>query len=175
MKKVLLAALVALVLAPAVLAGGPDQTTTPWDRTRLIAAGPDACPFPIQVHSSGDDPHVDLRQTETQKTTSRNFHIEWTNLDNGLSLPRTPLGGPVIVYPDGTVVILGNDGRFIGKGRRNRSCRPRPHSHHGRGRGLLRRPALRDALPRRLRRARLSSSQAGGRSPWLPAPATSIA
>jgi hypothetical protein len=28
----------------------------------------------------------------------------------------TPLGGPAIVYPDGTVVINGLNGRFIGQG-----------------------------------------------------------
>ena len=114
MKKVLLAALVALLLAPAVLAGGPDQTTTPWDRTRLIAAGPDACPFPIQVHSSGTI-HTWTYADGTVKTILSNFHIEWTNLDTGL-VATTPLGGPVIVYPDGTVVVDGNNGRFIAKG-----------------------------------------------------------
>jgi hypothetical protein len=113
-KKVLLAALVALLLAPAVLAGGPDQTTTPWDRTRLIAAGSDACPFPIQVHSSGTI-HTWTYADGTVKTILHNFHIEWTNLDTGL-VATTPLGGPVIVYPDGTVVIDGNNGRFISKG-----------------------------------------------------------
>ena len=114
MKKVVLAVLVALLLAPAVLAAGPDQTTTPWDRTRLIAAGPDACPFPIQVHSSGTI-HTWTYDDGTQKTILSNFHIEWTNLDTGL-VAETPLGGPVIVYPDGTVVIDGNNGRFIAKG-----------------------------------------------------------
>jgi hypothetical protein len=114
MKKVALAVLVALLLAPAVLAGGPDQTTTPWDRTRLIPAGPEACPFPIQVHSSGTI-HTWTYSDGTQKTILSNFHIEWTNLDTGL-VAETPLGGPVIVYPDGTVVVNGNNGRFIGRG-----------------------------------------------------------
>jgi hypothetical protein len=114
MKKVLLGALVALLLVPAALAGGPDQTTTPWDRTRLIPAGPEACPFPIQVHSSGTI-HTWIYDDGTQKTILHNFHIEWTNLDTGL-VATTPLGGPVIVYPDGTVVVNGNNGRFIAKG-----------------------------------------------------------
>jgi hypothetical protein len=114
MKKVLLAGLAALLIASAALAGGPDQTTTPWDRTRLIPAGPEACPFPIQVHSSGTI-HTWTYPDGTQKTILHNFHIEWTNLDTGL-VAETPLGGPAIVYPDGTVVINGNNGRFIGKG-----------------------------------------------------------
>ena len=114
MKKVLLGALVALLLVPAALAGGPEQTTTPWDRTRLIPAGPEACPFPIQVHSSGTI-HTWIYDDGKQKTILHNFHIEWTNLDTGL-VATTPLGGPVIVYPDGTVVVNGNNGRFIAKG-----------------------------------------------------------
>jgi hypothetical protein len=114
MKKVLLAALVALTLVSAALAGGPEQTTTPWDRTRVIPAGPDACAFPIQVHSSGTI-HTWIYDDGKVKTILHNFHIEWTNLDTGL-VATTPLGGPVIVYPDGTVVIDGNNGRFIAKG-----------------------------------------------------------
>ena len=114
MKKVLFAALVALTLASAALAGGPEQTTTPWHRTRVIPAGPDACAFPIQVHSSGTI-HTWTYSDGTQKTILHNFHIEWTNLDTGL-VATTPLGGPVIVYPDGTVVVDGNNGRFIAKG-----------------------------------------------------------
>jgi len=114
MKKVVLAVLMALTLAPAVLAGGPNQTMTPWDRTRLIAPGPEACAFPIQVHSSGTI-HTWTYADGTVKTILHNFHIEWTNLDTGL-VATTPLGGPVIVYPDGTVVVDGNNGRFIAKG-----------------------------------------------------------
>jgi hypothetical protein len=114
MKKVLLAALVALTLVSAALAGAPEQTTTPWDRTRVIPAGPDACAFPIQVHSSGTI-HTWIYDDGKVKTILHNFHIEWTNLDTGL-VATTPLGGPVIVYPDGTVVVNGNNGRFIAKG-----------------------------------------------------------
>src|SRR5437867_916083 len=53
MKNVLLTAALALVLAPIAQAAGPVQSTSPWDRTRVIAAGAEACPFAIQVHSSG--------------------------------------------------------------------------------------------------------------------------
>jgi hypothetical protein len=75
MKKVVLAVLVALLLVPAALAGGPEQTTTPWDRTRVIPAGPDACAFPIQVHSSGTI-HTWIYDDGTVKIILHNFHIE---------------------------------------------------------------------------------------------------
>src|SRR5262245_51030193 len=114
MNKVLLALLVALLLVPEALAGGPEQTVTPWDRTRVIPAGPDACSFPIQVHSSGTI-RTWTYPDGTVKTILNNFHIEWMNVDTGL-VAKTPLGGPVIVYPDGTVVVNGNNGRFIAKG-----------------------------------------------------------
>jgi hypothetical protein len=114
MKKVLFTAMVALLLAPAALAGGPEQNTTPWDRTRVIPASAETCPFPIQVHSSGTI-HTWTYSDGTVKTILHNFHIEWTNLVTGL-VARTPLGGPAIVYPDGTLVINGNNGRFIGQG-----------------------------------------------------------
>src|SRR5262245_57731954 len=114
MKKVFLTALVALLLVPAALAEAPAQTTTPWDRTRVIPAGPDACSFPIQVHSTGTI-HTWTFSDGTEKTILANFHSEWTNLDTGL-VATTPLGGPAIVEPDGTLVINGNNGRFIAKG-----------------------------------------------------------
>jgi hypothetical protein len=80
----------------------------------VIPASAETCPFPIQVHSSGTI-HTWTYSDGTVKTILHNFHIEWTNLDTGL-VARTPLGGPAIVYPDGTVVINGNNGRFIGRG-----------------------------------------------------------
>jgi len=52
MKKIFVAAMLALVLAPLARAEAPVQTTTPWDRTRVIPASAEACAFPIQVHSS---------------------------------------------------------------------------------------------------------------------------
>jgi hypothetical protein len=114
MKKVLFTVVAVLLFAPSALAEAPEQSTTPWDRTRLIPAGADACPFPIQVHSSGTI-HTWTYSDGTVKTILHNFKIEWTNLDTGL-VARTPLGGPAIVYPDGTLVINGNNGRFIGHG-----------------------------------------------------------
>jgi hypothetical protein len=71
----------------------------------VIAAGTDACPFAIQVHSAGTI-HTWTYADGTVKTILQNFHIEWTNLDTG-KVATTPLGGPAIVYPDGTVVING--------------------------------------------------------------------
>jgi hypothetical protein len=43
------------------------------------------------------------------------FKTLWTNLDTGASAV-SPLAGPAIVYPDGTVVVDGNNGRFIAQG-----------------------------------------------------------
>jgi hypothetical protein len=43
------------------------------------------------------------------------FRTEWTNLETGSSIV-SPLAGPAIAYPDGTVVINGNNGRFIAQG-----------------------------------------------------------
>jgi hypothetical protein len=114
MKQALVAVLLALTLAPVALAEGPEQATTPWDRTRVIPASAETCPFPIQVHSSGTI-HTWTYSDGTVKTILHNFHIEWTNLDTGL-VARTPLGGPAIVYPDGTLVINGNNGRFLAPG-----------------------------------------------------------
>jgi hypothetical protein len=114
MKKVLFTAAVALLLAPAALAEGPVQNTTPFDRTRVIPASAETCSFPIQVHSTGTI-HTWTYSDGTVKTILHDFHIEWMNLDTGL-VATTPLGGPAIVYPDGTLVINGNNGRFIGQG-----------------------------------------------------------
>jgi hypothetical protein len=114
MKKVLVAAVLVLVLAPIALAAGPVQSTSPWDRTRVIPAGADSCPFAIQVHSFGTI-HTWTYADGTVKTILQNFHIEWTNLETG-TVATTPLGGPAIEYPDGTVVINGNNARFIAPG-----------------------------------------------------------
>jgi hypothetical protein len=104
----------AFALAPTAAAGGPLQTTLDFDRTRVIPASAETCPFAIQVHSSGvihDWTYAD----GTVKRILHDFHIEWTNLATG-TVATTPLGGPAIFYPDGTVVINGNNGRFIGHG-----------------------------------------------------------
>lgn len=114
MKKVLFTVVAVLLFAPTALADGPVQNTTPFDRTRVIPAGADTCSFPIQVHSTGTI-HTWTYSDGTVKTILHNFHIEWMNLDTGL-VATTPLGGPAIVYPDGTLVINGNNGRFIGQG-----------------------------------------------------------
>jgi hypothetical protein len=114
MKQVFVAAMLALVLAPLAQAGGPVQSTTPWDRTRVIPASAESCAFSIQVHSTGTI-HTWTYEDGTQKTILQNFHIEWTNLDTGAAA-TSPLGGPAIAYPDGTVVIDGNNARFIAPG-----------------------------------------------------------
>jgi hypothetical protein len=114
MKAVLIAVALGLLGAPAALAEAPQQATTPWDRTRVIPASAETCSFPIQVHSAGTI-HDWTFGDGRQMTILHDFHIEWTNLETGV-VARTPLGGPVIVYPDGTVVINGDNGRFIGQG-----------------------------------------------------------
>jgi hypothetical protein len=111
---VLIAALALALAAPTAEAAAPERTTVDWDRTRVIPAGSDACPFAIQVHSSGVINTWTFSDGRVM-TILDNFHIEWTNLDTG-EVATTPLGGPVIEYPDGTVVINGNNGRFIGQG-----------------------------------------------------------
>ena len=114
MKRIFVAAMLALMLAPLARAEAPVQTTTPWDRTRVIPASSESCAFPIQVHSTGTI-HTWTYSDGTVKTILQNFHIEWTNLDTG-AVVTSPLGGPAIVYPDGTVVINGNNARFISQG-----------------------------------------------------------
>ena len=114
MKKVFVAAMLALVLVPVARAEAPVQTTTPWDRTRVIPASSESCAFPIQVHSTGTI-HTWTYSDGTQKTILSNFVTEWTNLDSG-AVVRSPLGGPAIVEPDGTLIITGNNGRFIAQG-----------------------------------------------------------
>ena len=114
MRHILVTAVLALVLAPLAQAAGPVQSTSPWDRTRVIPAGPDACSFAIQVHSFGTI-HTWTYPDGTVKTILQNFRIEWTNLGSG-KVAATPLGGPAIEYPDGTVVINGNNARFVAPG-----------------------------------------------------------
>ena len=91
MKKVFVAAMLALVLVPVARAEAPVQTTTPWDRTRVIPASSESCAFPIQVHSSGTI-HTWTYSDGTVKTILSNFEIDWTNLDSG-AVVRSPLGG----------------------------------------------------------------------------------
>jgi hypothetical protein len=115
MKLLLAAGALALTLAPAALADAPQQTLTPWDSTRVIAAGLDTCPFPIQVHSTGTIREWTYADGTVKRMLQGGFKTEWTNLDTGASVV-SPLAGPAIIYPDGTVEINGNNGRFIAQG-----------------------------------------------------------
>jgi hypothetical protein len=112
MKQLLVAVAVAPAAVPAALADAPQQTVTPWDRTRVIAAGAEACPFPIQVHSTGTIRQWTYSDGTIKTMLQGGFKTEWTNLESGSSV-TSPLAGPAIVYPDGTVVIDGDNGRFI--------------------------------------------------------------
>ena len=115
-------AVVALAAAAAVVpvaaAAPPTVTVTPFDRTRTLAAGPNACPFPIVIHSSGT-----FRETVFSNgrdvTTVSDFHINYSNPASGRSI-TSALAGPVIVEPNGdgtvTVTVNGNDGHFTAPG-----------------------------------------------------------
>jgi hypothetical protein len=109
MKRFIIVALVALGLAPTAAADAPAQETTPWDRTRIELG----CGFPIQVHSSGTI-RAWTYSDGTQKTILQDFRIEWTKVSTGETL-SSPLGGPAIQYPDGTLVINGMNGRLVGQ------------------------------------------------------------
>src|SRR5438094_10561170 len=135
MKQVFVAAVLALVLVPLAHAAGPVQSSTPWDRTRVIDASAESCPFAIQVHSTGTI-HTWAYADGTVKTILQDFHIEWTNLETG-RVATTPLGGPGHRLP-------GRDGRDHRQQRPVHRTRPgpgrggpRPHDHDGRGRRLL--------------------------------------
>jgi hypothetical protein len=107
-----------LALAPFAAAAGPSVTITPFNSTRTIAASADTCPFPIVVHSEGtfrESVYSDGRDV----TTVSDFHITWTNPENGRSI-HSVLGGPVISQPNGdgtsTVTVNGNDALFTAPG-----------------------------------------------------------
>ena len=109
---------VVAVAAPAASAAGPTVTLTPWDRTRVIAASPDTCPFDIVVHSQGTFREA-VFSSGRDVTTVEDFHLTWSNPLSGKSL-ASPLAGPFIAEPNGdgtvTVTINGNDGRFTAPG-----------------------------------------------------------
>jgi hypothetical protein len=116
----ILVGLLALVLgaASAATADAPTVTLTPWDRTRVIAASPDTCPFDVVVHSEGTFREA-VYSSGRDVTTVEDFHLTWSNPANGKSL-ASPLAGPFIAEPNGdgtyTVSINGNNGRFIAPG-----------------------------------------------------------
>lgn len=116
MKRVCFAAfLVSLLLPAAAGAAEPQQTTTEWNSTRVIPASAGTCAFSIQVHSEGLIHDFLYEDGTLKRILQQHFFTEWTNLVTGESI-RTPLVGPGIFYPDGTVVINGNNGRFIAQG-----------------------------------------------------------
>ena len=109
MKRFIIVALLALGLAPTAAADAPDQQPTDWSSTRIDLH----CGFAVQVHSSGTI-RVWTYSDGTRKTILQNFKIEWTKVSTGETL-SSPLGGPAIEYPDGTVVINGMNGRLVGQ------------------------------------------------------------
>ena len=111
---------VALVLAAAssAVADAPTVTITPWERTRVIAASPETCPFDVVVHSEGTFREA-VFSSGRDVTTVEDFHLTWSNPASGKSL-ASPLAGPFVVEPNGdgtvTVTIDGNNGRFVAPG-----------------------------------------------------------
>jgi hypothetical protein len=111
-------AVLALATAVAATAAKPVVTETQVNRTRVLAASPETCPFDFVIHTEGvrrDTVYSDGRVV----TILHDFHVTYTNPVSGRSV-STPLGGPVIVKPnaDGTVTVTvnGNDGRFTDEG-----------------------------------------------------------
>jgi len=116
MKHVLIVAALAALLAPAAAgAAAPQVTLTEWNSTRVIPASAGSCPFAIQVHSEGLIRDTLYEDGTLKRVLQQHFFTQWTNLENGKSVV-SPLAGPGIFYPDGTIVINGNNGRFIAHG-----------------------------------------------------------
>src|ERR671926_391185 len=113
----ILAGLLALVLggASTAVADAPTVTLTPWDRTRVIPASAESCPFDVVVHSQGAF-REEVFSSGRDVTTVEDFHLTWSNPLSGKSL-ASPLAGPFIAEPNGdgtvTVTIDGNNGRFV--------------------------------------------------------------
>jgi hypothetical protein len=116
----ILVGLFALVLggASTAVADAPTVTLTPWDRTRVIAASAETCPFDVVVHSQGTFREA-VYSSGRDVTTVEDFHLTWSNPLSGKSLV-SPLAGPFIAEPNGdgtfTVTIDGNNGRFTAPG-----------------------------------------------------------
>ena len=116
----MLVGLVTLVLAATstAIADAPTVTLTPFERTCVVHASPDTCPFDIVVHSEGTFREA-VYSSGRDVTTVEDFHLTWSNPASGKSL-ASPLAGPFIAEPNGdgtvTVTINGNNGRFTAPG-----------------------------------------------------------
>jgi hypothetical protein len=116
----ILLGLLALLLggASTAVADAPSVTLTPWDRTRVIPASAETCPFDVVVHSHGTFREA-VYSSGRDVTTVDDFHLTWSNPASGKSL-ASPLAGPFVVEPNGdgtvTVTIDGNNGRFTAPG-----------------------------------------------------------
>jgi hypothetical protein len=111
-------AAVVVGVASSAAADAPSVTITPWDRTRVIPAGANTCPFDIVVHSHGTF-REEVFSSGRDVTTVENFHLTWSNPASGKTL-ASPLAGPFVVEPNGdgtvTVTINSNNGRFVAPG-----------------------------------------------------------
>src|SRR5207237_2739648 len=97
----ILVGLLALVLggASTAIADAPTVTLTPWDRTRVIPASAETCPFDVAVHSQGTFREA-VYSTGRDVTTVEDFHLTWSNPVSGKSL-ASPLAAPSIGEPNG--------------------------------------------------------------------------
>ncbi len=110
------AAIFPVLTGPAAAAG---PVRVPFDNTRIIAAGPDTCPFAITSHASGTFLFFDYADG-SQKVTVADFSVTYSNPLSGASL-TTALAGPFLTSApnaDGTVTITvdGNNGVFVAPG-----------------------------------------------------------
>ena len=109
------AAAIVLAAASSAAADAPTVTITPWERTRVVVASPETCPFDVVVHSEGTFREA-VFSSGRDVTTVEDFHLTWSNPASGKSL-ASPLAGPFVVEPNGdgtvTVTIDGNNGRFV--------------------------------------------------------------
>jgi hypothetical protein len=117
-KAILAAAVCAAFAAPAASADAPERVFIDWSSSRIIPAGPGACPFAIHVRSEGDIRDVFFADGRFTRHLS-DFHVTWTNVETGQTL-ETVLAGPLIAEPNGdgtyTVRVPGNDGNFVEPG-----------------------------------------------------------
>ena len=68
----------ALCAASTAVADAPTVTLTPFERTRVIPASAETCPFDIVVHSAGTFREA-VYSSGRDVTTVEDFHLTWSN------------------------------------------------------------------------------------------------
>ena len=97
----ILTGLLALLLGggSTAAADAPTVTHTPWERTRVIAASPDTCPFDIVVHSQGTFREA-VYSSGRDVTTVEDFHLTWSNPVSGRRRSSLRLRAPQATAPE---------------------------------------------------------------------------